>query len=169
MADDRLAKIETMLAALCAHMGVPGYGRPASGARGASAPSGGGEIAPDRDLDSEWGDPLIKKDPPRWEGQSFVGVTYSRTTPEYLDALASFHDWRADKDDAVNAVDGKGRKKSTYARRDAARARGWAQRLRNGWRPPQGTQEAAPDDYADPAGDGSADAVAAQYDDDIPF
>ncbi len=92
---------------------------------GGAAPAG---VADDSDLDSEWGNPEIKKNPPRWQGGDFAGKRLSECTPEFLEELASFHDWRVTK-----AEDDK---KAGYARRDASRARGWAARLRAGWKPP---------------------------------
>jgi hypothetical protein len=91
------------------------------------------EVAADSDLDSQWGDPTINKDPPRWKGESYVGCSFSQTSPEYLDDLASFKDWSAAKSDEKGEVDKNNRPKSFYAKKDAARARGWAARLRNGW------------------------------------
>ena len=35
------------------------------------------EIADDYDLDGLYGDPEIRKDPPRWSGESMVGKRYS--------------------------------------------------------------------------------------------
>jgi hypothetical protein len=72
----------------------------------------GATVASDADLDGQWGDPEIRKDPPRWQGTSYAGRRYSQTEPAYLDNLADFYAWKAT--------------------RDAARARGWAARLRAG-------------------------------------
>lgn len=151
MADDRAARIEKMLAALCAHLGVPGYGRAAGARPAAAGGSSAGAVAPDHDLDSEYGDPEIRRDPKRWTGDSFVGHRYSQTPPEYLDTLASQLDWQADRDEESDARDNKGRPKAQYARRDAARARGWAARLRAGFvaappPPREAEPEIAPDD-----------------------
>jgi|GEM_PF-977021 len=84
------------------------------------------------DLDSEQGDPQVYRDPPRWQGQTFQGKFYSETTPEYLDAMASFKDWVAMKEDEKGSA-----KNAGYARLDAARARGWGVRLRTGWKAPE--------------------------------
>lgn len=128
-------------------------------ARGGAAPrnASGGEVANDRELDSEWGNPQIRKDPPRWNGPSFVGCNYSDATPDYLESLAGFLDWRAAKDEESGRTTAAGKPAAPYSRRDAARARGWAQRLRNGW------QRSA----AAPAGDVPADDFGGT--DDIPF
>lgn len=101
------------------------------------AESGDAGVATDTELDDPSGrnDPIIKKDFKRWTGPSMVGKHYSETTPEYLDGLASFKDWQAGKDDEANAVDDKGRPKSFYAKKDSKLCRGWAKRLRAGWKP----------------------------------
>lgn len=91
------------------------------------------------DLDGEWGNPEVKKNPPRWHGDSHAGLRYSDCSPEFLDEMASFHDWRVTK-----AEDDK---KRGYARLDAARARGWAARLRAGYKAPE---EPAVDDEPPP-------------------
>lgn len=90
--------------------------------------------ADDADLDGQYGDPSVRKNPPRWEGESFEGRRYSETTPEYLEALAGFLKWKSGKDDAKGTEDG--RKYASFARKDAARALGWAKRLRAGWKAP---------------------------------
>lgn len=88
------------------------------------------EVADDGDLDGPYGNPEIRRDPPRWSGESMVGRRYSECPADYLDTLAGFNAWRAQKDDEAQAVDAKGRPKSYWAKLDAARARGWAQRIR---------------------------------------
>lgn len=114
----------------------------------------GGAIASDEELDGRYGDPVIRKDPARWRGESFVGCTLSQTTPDYLDAFASFKEWTASKNDEVEAK----KKYAAYDRRDAARARGWAARLRAGWKPPQmngaAGKAARDEDYDDAGGYG---------------
>ena len=109
-------------------------GNPGPGAGRAPAAAGGagveGEVADDADLDSEYGNPTIKFDPREryWTGPSFVGYHFSETAPDYLDAQAKYLDayaWGCEQD-----TDEKKRKGATYKRRDAARARGWAARLR---------------------------------------
>jgi hypothetical protein len=131
-----------------------------AGSKAANGKSGGkgGEVAPDSDLDSQYGDPVINKDPPKWSGESYIGCTYSQTSPEYLDNLAGFCDWRAKKDDEAGAVDKNNRPKSFYAKKDAARARGWAARLRNGWGAGANAQAAK-----------AASAAVANDDDQLPF
>lgn len=86
--------------------------------------------ASDVDLDGAHGNPEIRKDPPRWTGQSFIARRYSDCTPEYLDELASFFEWQMRKDTEEGRVTGGGKPTAFYKRRDAARARGWAARIR---------------------------------------
>lgn len=110
--------------------------------------------ASDADLDGQWGNPEVKKNPPRWQGDSCVGRRLSECPPEFLDELAAFSDWKAGKDEEKakqhDEYEGeedeaaKKRKYAGYARKDAARARGWAARLRAGWKPPE----------PEPSGDG---------------
>lgn len=94
--------------------------------------SGGGDdiVAPatEADLDSQHGDPKIKYDPKRWAGESYKGKNFSEAPADYLDLLAEAFEYFAKK----NAKAGE-EKKADYDRRDAARAKGWAARIRAGW------------------------------------
>ena len=117
--------------------------RPASSTTGDIVP------APDSDLDSQYGDFALKKDPPRWTGPSFAGKKLSQTTPAYCDAVMSFSLWKAEKDRQAGDE-----KKAGYSRRDAERALGWKLRLERGHK----TAATLPvDDFGPPV------------DDDIPF
>lgn len=131
---------------------------------GGSSAGGSGEVASASELDGQYGDPDIRRDPPRWDGESYAGRKFSEATPEYLDCFADFKEWQAKKDDENGAVDGKGRPKSHWAKKDARLARGWAARLRSGWKPAAaaGAPEPVTDaDYGDPFDGG--------YDDGVPF
>lgn len=130
-----------------------GRAAPSSDARpAASASSKGGQIASDRELDSEWGDPAVRKDPKRWEGPSFAGCHFSECPADYLDELAGLFDWMADKDEESGNMTKGDKPKPTapYKRRDAARARGWAKRIREGWKPSAPSADDPPpnDDYS---------------------
>ena len=112
-----------------------GGGAPASGDGGFK----GGAIADARDMDGDHGDPMIKYDPKEkyWGGDSFIGYRFSETSPEYLEAQAKYLDacaYMASKD-----ADPKKQSAARFKAKDAARARGWAARLRNGWAPPGGS------------------------------
>ena len=86
-------------------------------------------IADDRDLDGPYGNPEIKRDPPRWTGTSFAGARFSDATPEYLESLAGFCEWKARESDKKNELASNGKPRSQYLRKDAARARGWRRRI----------------------------------------
>lgn len=89
-------------------------------------------IATDSDLDSQYGDELVRaKMPKDWTGADFKGARMSECPPELLDMLADRHVYFAGR----NEDDGD-KKKAGYERRSEARARGWARRLRAGWKPP---------------------------------
>lgn len=94
---------------------------------GGTMPTGGGEkrIATDAELDGEHGDPKVHKTPKGWKGPKFDGRPFSKCSPEFLDYFGDFKDWCAD-----NPKEGSDPKYARYDRLDAARARGWARRLR---------------------------------------
>lgn len=96
---------------------------------------GGAEAADESELDSKFGDPPVKKDPTDqfWRGVSFVNKRLSECPAEYLDAFAKYKELCA----KLKEKDGTEAKKkyAAYDRADAARARGWARRLRAGWTP----------------------------------
>lgn len=123
-----LARIEAKIDRLMAHLGV------GVATSGASAKAGATPAASDADLDGQYGDPVVRKDPSRWSGASYVGYPFSECPADYLDVVAEFNDWRAKKDDEKGAAgekQGNGKPKDGfYARLDAARARGWAERHR---------------------------------------
>lgn len=106
---------------------------------------GAATVASDSDLDSEHGDPAVKFDPKRWTGASHKGSSFSACAPDFLDAYAEALQWSSEHPK-------EGREKyAQYDARDAARARGWAKRIRTGWRPagaepPATTTDAATDD-----------------------
>lgn len=89
------------------------------------------------DLSDRYADFTIRKSPPQWlqsGGHDFAGQPISTTSPEFCDAIASFLDWQASKDEEQNKTyvnnAGKTVAPAVYARKDAARARAWAVRLR---------------------------------------
>lgn len=109
------------------------------------APNSDDAVASDSDLDSQYGDPEIKmtKMPRDWSGPNMKGRKFSQCPPEFLDALASFFDWAAEKAERDNELYN-GKPVAPYKRKDASRARGWSARLRGGWTPPQGAAEEKP-------------------------
>jgi hypothetical protein len=111
------------------------------------------EIADDRDLDSKWGNPEVKFTPRDWTGLNMKGRRMSECPAEFLDLLAQTFDYFAKKaEDTDEQYNGK--PVAPYKRRDAARARGWAKRARDGKAPvPAGAKE----DVIDPAWDAESE------------
>jgi hypothetical protein len=122
---DRIVRIEHKLDVLLAHLGA-GQRRPGA----AAAPGAPPEIATDADIEGPRGNPEVRFDPKRWEGQSFKGRTFSDCPPEFLEMLAETLEYFARKNDQEGAVDKNGGPKSRWERLDASRARAWAKRLR---------------------------------------
>lgn len=88
-----------------------------------------GQSAPQVTLDGPHGDPINKSKPPRdWSGDDMTGRHFSECHPVFLDLLAERYDYFAGKEEDAT--------KANYNRLDAARARGWAARLRGGWTAP---------------------------------
>lgn len=69
------------------------------------------------ELDSEHGDPVVKRDPALYKDESFVGKKFSECSPKYLRALADFFEWKGEKFN------------NEWAKKDAKFARGWARRI----------------------------------------
>ena len=90
-------------------------------------------MAPAENLDGPFGNPIIKAKSPRdWAGADMTGKKLSECPPEYLDLCASRSEFFAAKNDDEGAKDDKGRPKSYWDRKNAALARGWAERIRSG-------------------------------------
>ena len=96
--------------------------------RGSSAP----QVAEDSDLDSKYGDPEVRFIPQRMKEKwgHLEGQSYSQCPVEFLEDLAGFLEWKAKKQEEGGEVTAKGQPKATYTKRDAARARGWALRIK---------------------------------------
>jgi hypothetical protein len=142
MSDEALRQIAKDIAAIKAALAAGavafaaalGATMPMSGGTG----SKGGGVANDAELDSQYGDPEIRKDPTEkyWTGASYAGCRLSQCPADYLDAFAKYKDACAYAGEKEGSE--KKKKYADYDRRDAARARGWATRLRNGWKPKTG-------------------------------
>lgn len=89
-------------------------------------------IAPDRDLDGKWGNPQLKFMPRDWTGASFKGRRFSECPAGLLDLVAETFDYFASQAEAKDERTDKGKPVADYKRQDAARARGWAKRIRDG-------------------------------------
>lgn len=104
-------------------------------------------LASEAEMDGQWGNPEVRKDPPRWKGDTHHGMRFSECSVDYLDEAAKFNDWLADRFDEEGKKDDKGRPMAYWKRKDAALARGWAARKRAGWTPtPKTTESEWPDD-----------------------
>jgi hypothetical protein len=120
------------------------------------------EPADDYELNGEYGNPVIDRVPKNWSGEPLEGRHLSDLQPATLRALAKHHARLAEWHDQKGNVDNKGRPRSHWARRDAARALGWALRLEaQGHRGARRPAPAAPPPAPEPEPE--------QTDDDIPF
>jgi hypothetical protein len=89
-------------------------------------------LASAADLDGPHGDPIIvAKDPRDWSGETMKGRKFSECPPEYLALVADRLDYFAQHNTEAGDA-----KKAGYNRKDAARARGWEERIRAGYTPP---------------------------------
>jgi|SRR5579872_5087298 len=122
-----LRSIDERLRLLNQHFGI--------GAALARADGSVPAIASDADLDGKYGNPEVKAKSPRdWTGESMQGKRFSECPAPYLDLVASRLDYFADQNVASENEDD--RKKARFNKLDAARARGWAARIRAGYVPP---------------------------------
>lgn len=105
-------------------------------------------VASDADLDGPHGDPVVRmKDPRDWSGASMKGRRFSECPAEYLDLVASRFDYFAEQAEATNEMY-EGKPVAPRKRKDAARARGWAARVRAGKVQHQPVPTAAPANWA---------------------
>lgn len=110
-------------------------------------------VATDRDLDGKYGDVEIHVMPRDWSGPSFKGRRMSEAPAELLDLLAVMLDQFADNDERDGKLTAKGKPTAGFKRADAARARGWAARVRAGKHKPAADQEAEAPEWAQGGGD----------------
>lgn len=119
-----LETLKSIDASLKVLVGISRAGKP-------DATAGG--TASDRDLDGPYGDPEVKaRDPRDWTGPTMKGRRFSECPPEYLDMVAERLDYFSLTNKGETEED---QKKLKFNKLDAARARGWAKRLRAGWKP----------------------------------
>lgn len=130
-----------------------------------SAGQTGADVADDRDLDGKYGDPEVRFNPRDWTGDSCKGLRMSECPPAFLDLLAETFDYFARKAEETGE-EYNGKPVAPYKRKDAARARGWAKRLRAGYRPPQQPEFNEPEPSPAPGFD---DTATWPEDDLIPF
>ncbi len=122
-------------------------------AGGGGGGGGGAEIADDNDLDSQWGNPVVRKNPKDWTGDSCEGLKYSDCPPAFLEMLAGLLDWQARKSDEKNELTANGKPRSSFLKKDAARARGWARRNGSKGQRPVGRPAPRPAPMEDPIPD----------------
>lgn len=99
-----------------------------------SAPAqSGGAVADAADLDGKYGDEEMKfhlKEKWWQGGGDYAGKRMSQCPADYLDAVAKANDAQAHM--MNKSGDAEEAKKAVYRSRTAARARGWAARIRSG-------------------------------------
>lgn len=157
---DVLRSIDTSLKALVTRAGGV---TPAASA--VALPPPHGAVATDADLDGKFGNPDVRFDPRDWTGEPHKGRRFSECQPAFLDMLAETFDYFAGKAEATGELTAGGKPVAQYKRLDAARARGWAARLRNGYQAPTFDTSVSAATPSEPAWtQGGFDA-----DDDIPF
>ncbi len=112
----------------------------------ATSHGSGAAIASDRDLDGRYGNPEIRsRDPRDWSGPTMKGRRFSECPPEYLEMFAERLDYFAQKAEEQNEMTSGGKPKAKYLRADAARARGWVQRMRSGKHAPPPVESSSAD------------------------
>lgn len=89
-------------------------------------------IATDRDLDGQYGNPVLKFIPRDWTGSTFKGCKFSECPPELLDLVANSCEYFGRVADEKGEATSGGKPVGDFKRADAARARGWAKRIRAG-------------------------------------
>ena len=89
-------------------------------------------VASDRDLDGQYGDPEVTFNPRDWTGAPCKGLRMSQCEADCLDLLADAFDYFAQKAEEKGELTSGGRPVAEFKRLDAARARGWAKRIRDG-------------------------------------
>lgn len=108
-------------------------------------------------IDEKFGDPKVWKDPRSWKGESYAGCNFSECPPDYLDHYARLLE-------AIGKSEDDEGKDGWRRRKDAAKARAWAERKRAGEAVPAPT---AKQEFAKAAIKEVKDA-AAQDDDELP-
>jgi hypothetical protein len=119
---------------------------------GPSAPAPRQTVASDTDLDGHYGNPIVKaKHPHDWTGEPMNGKRFSECPAEYLELVADRLDYFAGQSEATGELASNGKPVAGYKRLDAARARGWAKRVREG--KTARAKAAAPAGWTEPADD----------------
>ena len=95
-----------------------------------SGSTGAGEALSDAQLDKAWADKKITKDPPKWTGPTQVNRTYSKAPVEWLESMAGFLDWKAQKgrEEVPVRLNNSGKPWHESDTFEAKILRGWARR-----------------------------------------
>lgn len=132
-------------------------------------------VASLKELKGKYTDREVRKDPPKYTGPSCVGLKWSQCTPDYLDDLASFTEWRIGKEkekpEAEQRRTQKGELAWKYDERDAKLIRAWAMKLRieGPKQVAQAAQEAMTDPEHPAVSDADEAAANGEDPDQIPF
>lgn len=119
-------------------------------------------IASDRDLDGQHGDPELRFTVRDWTGPNYKGRRFSECPADLLDLIAESLDYFARKSDEADERTTRGHKVADYRRADAARARGWAKRIRDGKHAPPAVDDSTFSDdsgFGDESGFGMTDGI----------
>jgi hypothetical protein len=130
------------------------------------------DVADDADLDGTYGNPKVNFNPRDWHGDVMKGARFSECPAEFLDLLAGAFDYFARKAEENDETTTNGKPVAPYKRKDAARARGWAKRIRAGYAVDRSTGELTEAGGASPGFDNSewpAEPATELTDADIPF
>lgn len=106
------------------------------------------KVASDADLDGKYGNGPVKFDPRDWSGPPCKGLPYSECPVEFLELLAETNDYFAQKADENDEKTSSGKPVAPYKRQEAARCRGWAERIRSGKHKQAAEPEAEPEGWA---------------------
>jgi hypothetical protein len=98
----------------------------------------------------------VKFMPRDWTGPSYKNLRFADCPPELLDMIAETFEYFARQAEEKNEVTDQRQTLAEFKRADAARARGWAKRIREG-RVPATAAAAAPTTGEDDRGWGDAD------------
>lgn len=97
----------------------------------------GAAVASDRELDGPYGNPVVKFNPRDWVGDDCKGLHFSDCSADFLELLAESFEYFATKAEEKNERTTSDKPVADYKRKDAARARGWAERIRSGKHKPR--------------------------------
>jgi len=101
-------------------------------------------VADDHDLNGKYGDPKVNFNPRDYTGPSMKGRPMSECPAEFLDLYAEAKEFFGRKADEEGKTTNKGKPSAPYEFADAARARGWAKRIRDGKHRPKASAAAEP-------------------------